>query len=94
MPQSVEARLRGALWGLFAGDALAAPTHWATVPDDAYVFPERLVAGLRAETNAPGARSREVETAQLAAATVSRLFFVRERAINGGAGRNVKLGCR
>ena len=28
MPQSVEARLRGALWGLFAGDALAAPTHW------------------------------------------------------------------
>ena len=23
MPQSVEARLRGALWGLFAGDAVA-----------------------------------------------------------------------
>ena len=21
-------RLRGALWGLFAGDALASPTHW------------------------------------------------------------------
>ena len=28
MPPTVEARLRGALWGLFAGDALAAPTHW------------------------------------------------------------------
>jgi len=25
---AVEDRLRGALWGLFAGDALAAPTHW------------------------------------------------------------------
>ena len=24
----VESRLRGALWGLFAGDALASPTHW------------------------------------------------------------------
>lgn len=24
----LEDRLRGALWGLFAGDALAAPTHW------------------------------------------------------------------
>ena len=24
----LESRLRGALWGLFAGDALAAPTHW------------------------------------------------------------------
>lgn len=24
----VENRLRGALWGMFAGDALAAPTHW------------------------------------------------------------------
>ena len=21
-------RLRGALWGLFAGDAVASPTHW------------------------------------------------------------------
>lgn len=25
---TIEARLRGALWSLFAGDALAAPTHW------------------------------------------------------------------
>ena len=25
---SKESRLRGALWGLFAGDALSAPTHW------------------------------------------------------------------
>jgi ADP-ribosylglycohydrolase len=24
----VESRLRGALWGLFSGDALASPTHW------------------------------------------------------------------
>jgi len=24
----VESRLRGALWGMFAGDALASPTHW------------------------------------------------------------------
>ena len=24
----LESRLRGALWGLFAGDALASPTHW------------------------------------------------------------------
>eukprot|EP00568_Trieres_chinensis_P015438 CAMPEP_0183319354 /NCGR_PEP_ID=MMETSP0160_2-20130417/63314_1 /TAXON_ID=2839 ORGANISM="Odontella Sinensis, Strain Grunow 1884" /NCGR_SAMPLE_ID=MMETSP0160_2 /ASSEMBLY_ACC=CAM_ASM_000250 /LENGTH=379 /DNA_ID=CAMNT_0025485809 /DNA_START=93 /DNA_END=1232 /DNA_ORIENTATION=+ len=24
----LESRLRGALWGLFSGDALAAPTHW------------------------------------------------------------------
>ena len=28
VPGSTEDRLRGALWGLFAGDALAAPTHW------------------------------------------------------------------
>lgn len=28
LPLTVEDRLRGALWGLFAGDALAAPTHW------------------------------------------------------------------
>eukprot|EP00546_Thalassionema_frauenfeldii_P009559 CAMPEP_0178908454 /NCGR_PEP_ID=MMETSP0786-20121207/7933_1 /TAXON_ID=186022 /ORGANISM="Thalassionema frauenfeldii, Strain CCMP 1798" /LENGTH=371 /DNA_ID=CAMNT_0020580361 /DNA_START=212 /DNA_END=1327 /DNA_ORIENTATION=+ len=27
-PASVESRLRGALWGFFAGDALAMPTHW------------------------------------------------------------------
>jgi len=25
---NMEARLRGSLWGFFAGDALAAPTHW------------------------------------------------------------------
>ena len=25
---SAEARVRGASWGLFAADALAAPTHW------------------------------------------------------------------
>lgn len=24
----IESRLRGALWGMFAGDALASPTHW------------------------------------------------------------------
>lgn len=30
----------------------AAPTHWATAPDDAYVFPERLAAGLRAGNQA------------------------------------------
>ena len=24
----LESRLRGALWGLIAGDALASPTHW------------------------------------------------------------------
>lgn len=28
MSLTLENRLRGALWGLFAGDALAAPTHW------------------------------------------------------------------
>lgn len=27
-PIMMEARLRGALWGFFSGDALAAPTHW------------------------------------------------------------------
>jgi hypothetical protein len=25
---STESRLRAALWGYFAGDALASPTHW------------------------------------------------------------------
>ena len=28
MPLSTESRLRTALWGFFAGDALAMPTHW------------------------------------------------------------------
>lgn len=27
-PKLLESRLRGALWGLFSGDALASPTHW------------------------------------------------------------------
>ena len=28
-PQTmIENRLRGALWGMFSGDALASPTHW------------------------------------------------------------------
>jgi ADP-ribosylglycohydrolase len=27
-PIMMEARLRGALWGFFSGDALASPTHW------------------------------------------------------------------
>ena len=31
-------RLRGALWGLFAGDAVASPTHW-------YYGGERQVQG-------------------------------------------------
>ena len=28
MTPELEDRIRGALWGLFAGDALAAPSHW------------------------------------------------------------------
>lgn len=28
LPINMEARLRGSLWGFFAGDALAAPSHW------------------------------------------------------------------
>ena len=26
--QTIESRIRGALWGMFSGDALASPTHW------------------------------------------------------------------
>ena len=63
---SVESRLRGALWGLCAGDALAMPTHWyygseAQVRRDygssltGYVRPkERLPGSIMSKSNTDG----------------------------------------
>eukprot|EP00617_Octactis_speculum_P013778 CAMPEP_0185747148 /NCGR_PEP_ID=MMETSP1174-20130828/5791_1 /TAXON_ID=35687 /ORGANISM="Dictyocha speculum, Strain CCMP1381" /LENGTH=208 /DNA_ID=CAMNT_0028422199 /DNA_START=21 /DNA_END=643 /DNA_ORIENTATION=+ len=65
---SVESRVRGALWGLFAGDALAMPSHWyyggkRQVQQDygrsgitGYVKPvERLPGSIMSKSNTDGA---------------------------------------
>ena len=60
-------RLRGALWGLFAGDALASPTHWYyggerqvqgdyNGPITGYVQPKSTMAGsIMPKSNTDGA---------------------------------------
>lgn len=68
MTVSVESRVRGALWGLFAGDALAMPSHWyyggkRQVQQDygrsgitGYVQPvERLPGSIMSKSNTDGA---------------------------------------
>ena len=63
-------RLRGALWGLFAGDALASPTHWYyggerqvqsdyDGPITGYVQPKSIMMGsIMPKSNTDGAAAQ------------------------------------